>query len=271
MDSSDPHSAALGLCKAQFYSHFNTMVAIVSEEVIDAVDARLKLNACRQALENWYLEGVSVLNDGGILHFFDGEGRITKRNIIQEDLQEWKSRWLHTLGCYGVIVGRAIGPIQKVVRGGLRYDENPTGQRSFILKLDDRHVFRHIGKIPAELTRELRDNPGHPAASSFFDERTATSAISKVLCYFEAHINSWRARPYLTKRDATLELPPKNSRFELSRPVGFVLERGFKTPLPTSQLLVVLRRYPEDPHNYWIKTAYPVFLSDHPIRRWRGK
>jgi hypothetical protein len=109
---------------------------------------------------------------------------------------------------------------------------------------------RHVGRTDDQLRQRLRDQPNISAASTYSDRETAERVVGLVLQESADTLEAWTrrrgSRPNLALRTATPRAPP----------VGRVLNRGARTPVPARGAVVVLR-WDQPRDTYYVLTSYP--------------
>ena len=109
---------------------------------------------------------------------------------------------------------------------------------------------RHVGQTDAQLRQRLRDQPAISAASTYPDLDTAEQVVGRILEQQAARVRSWSrrrgSRPNLVLRGADPRGPP----------IGRVLARGRRTPMPARGAVVVLRWAPGT-GSFYVLTSYP--------------
>ena len=109
---------------------------------------------------------------------------------------------------------------------------------------------RHVGRTDEQLRRRLRDQPNISAASTYPDRETAELVVGLVLWQSTDKVTSWTcrrgSRPNLALRTSDPRGPP----------IGRVLQRGARTPVPARGAVVVLR-WDERRATYFVLTSYP--------------
>ncbi len=109
---------------------------------------------------------------------------------------------------------------------------------------------RHVGRTDDQLRQRLRDQPNISAASTYPDRDTAELVVGRVLQQQADRVRSWirrsGARPNLALRTDDPRGPP----------IGRVLRRGQRTPMPAHGAVVVLR-WDQGRRAYFVLTSYP--------------
>jgi len=109
---------------------------------------------------------------------------------------------------------------------------------------------RHVGRTDQQLRQRLSDQPNISAASTYTDRETAELTVGLVLQQQAKRVTSWTgrrgSRPNLAVRVADLRGPP----------VGRVMSRGRKVPVPAHGAVVVLR-WDERAKDFYVLTSYP--------------
>ena len=109
-------------------------------------------------------------------------------------------------------------------------------------------VDRHIGKTDAELITRLRNNRGIRAASTFTDQATAETFISRAINENRAEINAWL-------RTARRGDRPRSFDYTATEVTGRGIGRGENAVADRTNVRVVLR--PAGNGKYHILTSFP--------------
>ena len=108
-------------------------------------------------------------------------------------------------------------------------------------------IERHVGKSEQFLRDRLATDKKISAASSFYDQATAETAISRVLEHNSVKMSGWLAG----------KAPRATLTGTLERPVGISIPRGRSNATHVSGVRIIVERAPNMPTGYKIVTAYP--------------
>ena len=116
------------------------------------------------------------------------------------------------------------------------------------------HTLRfHVGTSPAEDLRRI--NEGKAGSGSFLDRDTAQHCVEMVIAHHAGEVRAWlRGRERFT---------PHTISDDMHQVIGHSLtwgevKQGVVTPQPVTGVFLVLRRCPELPGGYTVRTAYPT-------------
>lgn len=111
-------------------------------------------------------------------------------------------------------------------------------------------IARHVGRTDEQLRQRLGQQPGISAASTYTDLETAETVVAAVLLAEAARVRAWTRR---RGPRPNLALRTRNPR---GPPIGRVLERGRRQPVPARGAVVVLR-WDARARDYFVLTSYP--------------
>lgn len=105
---------------------------------------------------------------------------------------------------------------------------------------------RHVGKSDAELRARLQAEPDISAASTYFDEDTATRVVTEVLSKKGSELQKWENREG--------SRPNLALRLDIGEPIGRSIKQGQSNAKEVDSAVVVLRWAGSD---WYVLTSYP--------------
>ena len=109
-------------------------------------------------------------------------------------------------------------------------------------------LVKHVGQSETQLLQRLANEPGISESSSFYNQASAESAISRTLDAKQAEISSWLSS----------SKPQMKIEYTLPENVGITIDRGMTKAVDTSNLRLILRRDSSMPTGYRIHTGFPT-------------
>jgi hypothetical protein len=108
----------------------------------------------------------------------------------------------------------------------------------------------HVGRTDSQLLDRLAREPRISAASTYTDRATAELVVGLALERERSRVDAWRrrqgSRPNLVLHVDAPRGPP----------IGRVMRRGSRQPVPATSALVVLR-WNDRPQDFFVLTSYP--------------
>jgi hypothetical protein len=117
------------------------------------------------------------------------------------------------------------------------------------------HTLRHhVGTTPADDVRRI-ESGNATGAGSFLDRDTAQHCVEMAIGHHAGEVRAWLQR--------RARFMPHTISDDMHQVIGHSLtwadlQRGERTPQPVTGVFLVLRRCPELPGGYTVRTAYPT-------------
>ena len=146
-----------------------------------------------------------------------------------------KWRAVIVAGLAAALLGAAAAP-----RRDLGIDESRGGHT----------LARHVGRTDSQLLDRLAREPRISAASTYTDRATAESVVALALERERSRVETWRGR-YGSRPNLVLHVNAPRGP-----PIGRVMRRGSRQPVPATSALVVLR-WNDRPQDFFVLTSYP--------------